>query len=118
MLLAYAPAFLAALLKDLLDLVGIGSLPAIGTVLTLCFSLLIFLLLWAFAGTSRKSHGAVRSGVLKSGKVLLAGTIVESLFFGLNFLPIETLTVYIIYRMDKKRRREAMDEEVDAVPAY
>lgn len=92
---SYMPALAVALLKDLLDLALIGSLPGIGTVITFCFSLAIFFLL-LLAG-SGKSYPLSRKG-----KLLLVGTIVEGVLFGLNFLPIETITVYLIYRGDKK----------------
>jgi len=39
----YIIALIAALLKDALDLAFIGSLPGIGTVITICCSILIFL---------------------------------------------------------------------------
>jgi hypothetical protein len=47
-LILYIPAFSVAIFKDLLDWVGIGSLPAIGTVITIVCSALIFILLLLF----------------------------------------------------------------------
>jgi Zn-dependent membrane protease YugP len=98
--MTYIGAFLTALLKDLLDFTLIGSLPGIGTIITICFSLLILFFL-VLAGASRKSYNLTKKGLL-----LLLGTGAEGLLFGLNFLPIETLTVYAIYRMDKKQRQQ------------
>lgn len=95
--LAYVPALLVALVKDLLDLVLLGSLPGIGTILTFVFSLVIFLLLM-IPGSS----GSYRTR--KKGVMLLGGTLIEGVFFGLNFLPIETLTVLAIYMVEKKAR--------------
>lgn len=95
----YMPAFMVAFLKDILDFIGIGSLPAIGTVITFCFSLLIFFLLM-LAGSSQRYR------LIKDGLLLLGGTMVEGLFFGLNLLPLETLTVWIIYRLNKNTGRK------------
>lgn len=92
----YVPALAVALFKDILDLVLIGSLPGIGTVVTLIFSMLIFMLLM-LSGSSHKYP------MQKKGVMLLLGTLTESFFFGLNFLPIETLTVLAIYWSDKKQ---------------
>lgn len=92
---SYMPAFAVALLKDLLDLVLIGSLPGIGTIITVCFSLLIFFLL--MLNGSGKKYSLTKKSLLLAG-----GAIVEGIFFGLNFLPIETMTVFLIYHGDKK----------------
>ena len=96
--LKYLPALMVAILKDLLDLVLIGSLPGIGTIVTFTFSLLIFFLLM-LSGSS-KSYSTS-----KKGMILLGGTLTEGILFGLNFLPIETLTVLAIYFGDKRSRK-------------
>lgn len=101
----YGVAFSLAALKDLLDLVGIGSLPAIGTVITLCVSIAIgFTLLFDNVSISGRK---VARNMIKKWLVLISGTIVEALLFGLNFLPIEVFTVAVIYWMslvDRKAR--------------
>jgi hypothetical protein len=98
---SYTPALIVALLKDTLDLILITSLPGIGTVLTFCFSILIFfLLMMAGSGTSYS--------LARKDMILAMGTIAEAVFFGLNLLPIETMTVLFIYHSDKKAsKREA-----------
>ena len=40
--LSYAPMGIAGIFKDLIDWIGIGSIPGIGTVVTFCASILIF----------------------------------------------------------------------------
>lgn len=101
-------AALIALLKDILDLVGIGSLPAIGTVITICVSITIgFLLLLAGANEKRK----LVKNVMKRLLVLAGGTLVEAVGFGLNFLPIETIMVIIIYYLVLIDRKVAAEEE-------
>lgn len=107
---SYAHIFIIALLKDLLDLTGIGSLPGIGTVVTFCFALLIFLLL-LFAKTNRKLIDS--RFVLRMGIILLLGSMTEGFAFGLNFLPIETLTIFIIYFMD----RNLSDKQIETITA-
>ncbi|HBI17297.1 MAG: hypothetical protein UR60_C0012G0007 [Candidatus Moranbacteria bacterium GW2011_GWF2_34_56] len=113
----YGVAFSLALFKDLLDLAFIGSLPAIGTIITICISMAIgFVLL--FDGISNSQRKVARR-LTKKFLVLIAGTMAEGILFGLNFFPIETLTVFIIFWMslaDRKRSaRLAGGNEYDAV---
>lgn len=84
-----------ALLKDLLDYVGIGSLPAVGTVITFIFVIAIAMIL--FLAAPKYFTGNMI--------MLLGGGGVESFLFGLNFLPILTATVLAIYiKMIIKRK--------------
>jgi hypothetical protein len=98
----FVPAFIAAVFKDILDFAFIGSLPAIGTVITLCISIFIWFMM-LLAGASGK--GKVVKGMIKRSMVLIGGTMAEFLF-GLNFLPIETITVGIIYFMILSERKK------------
>jgi hypothetical protein len=96
----YGIALALAILKDILDLVGIGSLPAIGTAVTLMISFCIgFVML--ITG-SRKMTKAAR-GIIKRLGVLIGGTVIEMLF-GINFLPVETLVVIIVFYMTLRER--------------
>lgn len=112
----YGVALILALLKDLLDLVLVGSLPAIGTVITFCISMAIgFVLL--FDGVSSSQRKVARK-LAKKFLILIAGTMVEGIFFGLNFLPFEALTVGIIYwislverKKEVRNRQEYQEEE-------
>ncbi len=102
----YFLALLAGILKDLLDFVGIGSLPAIGTVISICISIFIgFMMLLAGSSGKRK----IVKGVMKRYLTLIGGTIAE-LLFGLNFLPIETIMVIAIYIMVLAERKQAEAE--------
>lgn len=97
---SYMPALGAAILKDLLDLIFmIGPLFFIGTIVTFCFSLLIFFLL--MLSDTKQKHS-----LTKKGLILLIGTLTEGLFFGLNLLPIETMTVLFIYFMDRRASKK------------
>ncbi len=103
-LLLYAPAFMVAGFKDMMDLVGIGSLPGIGTIVTLCCSILIFLLLFI----TRTNKSLIQSRFLiRAGLILIFATLVEGLALGLNFLPIEIMTIYAIYWLDKHEGSKA-----------
>lgn len=93
--LPFVVAFLAAGLKDLLDFTLIGSLPGIGTVLTIMCSICIGMMM-LLAGMGGK--GKVVKGVLQRMGMLGAGTIAEFIP-GLNFFPVETVTVFVIYVM-------------------
>ncbi len=97
-LIGYAPIFTVALFKDLLDLIGVGSLPGIGTVITFAFGLLIFLLLMLVRANKKLLDSRF---LLRMGVILIFGTAAEGFLFGLNFLPIETITIFIIYLMDR-----------------
>jgi hypothetical protein len=91
-------ALALALLKDILDFVGIGSLPAIGTVVTIIVSLSIgFIML--LTGSLATARWVRRVGIL------LFGSLVE-IVFGLNFLPVETTIVIIVFYMTLKSRAE------------
>lgn len=98
----FVPAFVAAVLKDVLDFALIGSLPAIGTVITVCISIFIWFMM-LLAGASSK--GKIVRGMMKRSMVLIGGTMTEFLF-GLNFLPLETITVAIIYLMVLSERKK------------
>lgn len=88
---------LIGLLKDTLDLIGIGSLPALGTVITLCFSFFSFMLLLLFDRSG--SRGNKR---LAQGMVATFGALVEGLGFVINFLPLQTLTAVFLYLISYK----------------
>jgi len=116
--LFFGIALTFALLKDILDLVGIGSLPAIGTVITLMASFVIGICLFALGASSgtrktAKKTGKLLSKILKKGPasryaLLFGGTIFEFVF-GLNFLPIETAIVIITFMMVLSERKEAAE---------
>ena len=97
-LLFYMPAFVLAIMKDLLDLIGVGSIPAIGTVVTILFSIAIFICLILV-----KANGSVANSrfVIRRLIIFLCVMCIEAFFFVLNFLPIETLTVLVIFLLDR-----------------
>jgi len=101
----YGIALSAALLKDILDFVGIGSLPAIGTVITLMASITI----WAVMIITGSAFKAIKKRrlVMRYG-VLAAGTLIE-MVFGIDFLPIETFMVIYIFVSALEDRRDAAE---------
>lgn len=100
-------ALSVALLKDILDLVGFGSFPAIGTVVTLMASATIALIMFITGSGSKAKmiKGLVKSGAKRYG-VLVFGTIIE-MIFGIDFLPIETTVVIIVFILTLQERRSA-----------
>lgn len=113
----YLLAVFVALLKDLLDFGIIGSLPVIGTVLTLCASIFIFFML-LLAGSSGKMK--IANSMVRRYLILTVGTLVEFLF-GINFLPVLTLTVLVIWFMaaaEKKQADEIEKKEVKLQEEY
>lgn len=102
----YLGVGMVALLKDMLDLVGVGSLPGIGTVVTFCFSFLIWMLLTLF---DRSSRGVGSNIQMARGLVVLGFGLVEAVGFGLNFLPIETTMVIVLYQLAKKAYQKSKE---------
>jgi hypothetical protein len=96
---AYMGPLLVAGLKDFLDLALLGSFPGVGTVITVCCNLLIFLffLMGSNATVRPKSRF-----LFQAGGALMFATGVEGLLFGLNFLPVGMGIVVGIYLREKK----------------
>lgn len=93
----------AAFLKDLIDFTFIGALPGLGAIITFIFSIIISLTL-VLVGMNGEKDTFQR--VLKKLMILLFGTLAEAFMFGLNFLPLETITVISIYLADVFERRK------------
>lgn len=99
---AFGAALMAAVLKDFLDWVGFGSLPAIGTVITFMASTVIFgtLLL-----TGSRSKAKNTKMIVRKFGTLIIGSLMEMLF-GLNFIPIESIVVAVTFYMTLVERKE------------
>jgi F0F1-type ATP synthase assembly protein I len=85
--ISYFLAIGFAALKDLLDFVGIGSLPVLGTIVTLMFGGIIAILI--IKANPKK--------ITRNMLLLFGGTATEALLPGLNLLPVMTGTVVGIY---------------------
>lgn len=101
----YALALIAAILKDIFDIMeatGIGY--AFVIIFTfLCSIWIAMMMLLASGGQGRRQQKIIRSWL-----ILLSGTTAE-MIFGIDILPIETLTVLIIYALallDRKTSKE------------
>jgi len=98
-------AFAVALLKDISDFPGIGSLPLIGTAVTLMATIFIGAAMYlAGAKGQRKSKMFFQRAL-----AYISGTGAEFIF-GLDFLPIETLMVGYLYYLLLKERAESKKE--------
>jgi hypothetical protein len=120
-MLLYLGISMIALFKDLLDLVGVGSLPAIGTVITICITFLIWILFLVF---DKSGGGSKTNRAIVRGLILIFVGLVEGLFFGLNLLPIETATIVVLYflarhayKKAKKEHEKKAEEEAKKNPA-
>lgn len=105
----YGLALIAAILKDLLDLTEVtGILYLIIIVATFLCSIFIAMMMILDNYSSRNSlrGGHIQQKMIRSWLVLLGGTTLE-MIFGLDFLPIETLTVLIIYALALSARVNA-----------
>lgn len=97
---SFAPAFLTALLKDLLDFTFVTSILGIGTLLTGCFCILIALFILFFP--KQRYHTITNvSLAVKELSFILGITLFEGLAFPINLLPATTGVVYAIYRLEK-----------------
>ena len=104
-------AVMAAMLKDVSDLTMIGSLPGIGTALTLCATITIGLFtIMIGGGNAQKKVKGMMTGSTKKLGTLILGSLCEFLF-GLNFLPIETLTAVVIYIIILFERKQSAAEQ-------
>lgn len=97
---AFKFVFLAAGIKDVSDIALVGSFPGVGTVVTLIASTVIAIILLSLGAHNKKAQARqlVRQTVKKI-LIFLLGTLGEALLFGLNFLPMELLTVWLIRRI-------------------
>lgn len=107
----YLGLAMIALLKDLLDLALVGSLPGLGTVVTALFGFVMWMLMTLFDRSGGKSNNKIARSL-----VLLFASLVEALGFGLNFLPIQTLIVAVLYMMARSawKRGAAQAEQEEA----
>ncbi|MFH0969373.1 MAG: hypothetical protein V1804_02600 [Patescibacteria group bacterium] len=106
----YAFAIFFAILKDILDFAGIGSLPVIGTVITFCVSITIgFAIL--LANTLEKDRTIFQKTIIRYA-IIIVGTLAE-LLFGLNFVPWETAVALAVYAfaLAARKNRETVGNE-------
>lgn len=101
----------AALLKDISDILLIGSLPGLGTALSVCAAITIglFSILLGASGARKKMKGFL-SGSMKKLGTLTIGTIFEFVM-GWNFLPWETVTAFTVYFLVLVERKQAAAEQ-------
>ncbi len=100
--LPFVAALGGALTKDLLDIVDSETVILPMLFSALC-SIFIFMML-LLAGSSGKKKGA--SKFIQKGLAILGGGIADSIP-GLDFLPIETISVLAVYYMTLVERKDA-----------
>lgn len=103
-------AIILAISKDIADFVGIGSFPGIGTVVTIGTSTTVFFILLI---TGASGNARIARSVTKKFSTLAAGTLVEIFFFGINFLPIETIVVCMACYMTIAEKAEEKEREAE-----
>jgi hypothetical protein len=106
-LLKYSPAFILSILKDLLDLAGF-SLPGISFIITTCFGIAIFVALY-LAKTNRSLFE------MKRIATFIVGYLIEAFGFGPNLLPIQTLTVALIFILDRIASNELIARAIQVL---
>jgi len=105
----YFLALLAAVFKDILDLIEFAGITyIIIIVVTICIS--IFIGMMMFLGSFSNGQGHRQQRIISSWLTLLSGTTVEMLF-GINILPIETMTVLIIWGFVLSARKQAKETD-------
>ena len=110
----YGLAFVAALFKDVLDFVEITGILYI-IVFMSTFLVSIFIAMMMLLGSFTTGHGRGDQKIIRSWLILIGGTTAE-LLFGINFLPIETITVALIYMFALSSRIQDQEQEKSASP--
>jgi len=88
-----------AVLKDILDYVGLGSLPLIGTAVTIMATIFIAAAMYLAGAKGQRKN----KQFFKKAMAYIGGTGAEFIF-GLDFLPIETfMALYLYYILLKER---------------
>jgi hypothetical protein len=105
----YGLAIFAAIFKDILDLTEFAGITYIIVIIT-TFLVSIFIGFMMLLGSFSTGHGRRDQKIIRSWLVLLSGTTAE-LLFGVNILPIETLTVLILYGFVLSARKQAKEQE-------
>lgn len=106
-LILYLIVGMFAVLKDLLDFIGL--IPAIGTVISFVFGPLMTLLIAGLLTLDRSGSGSnfgAAKGFMRRLGVLLAAMMVDVLPI-INFLPITTLAVILLYWMAKREAKKS-----------
>ncbi len=97
---SYSAMLVAACFKDILDFSFILAIPGIGTVITLCFDILIFFFL---IFPKRRYRLMTNTKLVVMDTFILLGLIpIEGLAFPFNLFPFTIAAVYMIYLSDKK----------------
>lgn len=108
-----------ALLKDILD-IAFGVFPGLGTVISLTlgfgFSVIIFLLLSIFdrSGAGSGKNRAIAKQFTRRFITLL-GTLLVDILPIVNFLPVTTLSIIVLYwlaKRDWKRGQRTQEKEL------
>lgn len=102
-----------AIIKDASDIFIAGGLWGLGTILSWLCSIMGGLYMWLIGqGTtvSKKKAKGFLNGPAKRFAILLAGTLVESFVLAINFLPVQTITFFIMYFMILKERAQSKQE--------
>ncbi|MEP7162452.1 MAG: hypothetical protein ABI747_01670 [Candidatus Moraniibacteriota bacterium] len=111
-LFLYGAVGLIALLKDSLDFI-IGPIPGVVTVVAFCLSFLIWMLLFLFD----RSGGASKANrVLMQGMVISAVFVFEGVFVVLNYLPVETLSIFLLHSLARQAYKKEQEQAAKEAP--
>lgn len=119
----FAIAFIAALLKDILDIVNTVLIAAggIGAVLIFIFTLMAsavigFIMILTGSSGKTKMAKTIAKRITKRIAILAGATLVE-LIPGVDLLPIESLVVVVIFWMTLDERKLNAEKEREATAA-
>lgn len=104
----YGLAFVAAIFKDFLDFVEITGFLYIIVIIS-TFLVSIFIAMMMLLGSFTTGHGRRDQKIIRSWLILMGGTTAE-LLFGVNILPIETVTVALIYMFALSARAQEQEK--------
>jgi len=104
----YFLALIASILKGILDIIqATGAGYALIIVLTFLVSIFVaFMMILAGFSEGEMKNQRIRRKMIRRWLVLIGGTAIE-LIPGISFLPIETLTILVIFFLALSDRKEA-----------
>lgn len=103
----YALALIAAILKDIFDL---AEVTGVGYALVFVFTFMCGIWIAMMMMLAGDKRGGKQRKIIRSWLILLSGTTME-MIFGLDLLPIETVTVLIIYALALIDRKQSSEEK-------
>lgn len=103
--IVYIIALLSAILKDILDFIEVTGIGYILVIATTLMTAILIAMMMILGGFLDENKNRANQKITKKWLALGGGTLAEMLF-GINFIPIETATVFLIYYFILSERKK------------